>query len=59
MLTGMVAGCRGLAEVEELSDNMGGRLRRAIGIGRAVPDTTMRSLACQLDPEELRAAMQH
>ena len=57
MLTGMLAGCRGLAEVEELSENMSGRMRRAIGIGRAVPDTTMRNLACKLDPEELRAAM--
>ena len=57
MLSGMLAGCRGLAEVEELSENMSGRMRRAIGIGRAVPDTTMRNLACKLDPEELRAAM--
>ena len=57
MLTGMLAGCRGLAEVEELSDNRSGRMRRALGIGRSVPDTTMRNLACKLDPEELRCAM--
>ena len=43
MLVGLVAGCRSLAVAESLTDEMSSAARRALGLRRRAPDTTMRS----------------
>ena len=48
MFTGMVAGCKGLAEVERLTTNLGSGARKVLGVWRRVPDTTMRDLVMHL-----------
>ena len=57
MLVGMFAGCKGLGEVEDLSDDMSLAMRRLLGLRRRTPDTTMRELLCRLAPEELRQGL--
>jgi len=57
LLTGMICGCKGLAEVEDLTEDMSLAARRLLRIDRRVPDTTTRDLLCKLDPEQLRAAL--
>ncbi len=59
LLTGVIAGCKGLGQVERLTDEMTGPARRLLGIFRRVPDTTMRDLLLGLDPEQLRGALHH
>lgn len=53
-LVGMLCGSNGLADVEDLTTRMSRSVRRLLGIRGRVPDTTMRELLVQLDPEELR-----
>ncbi len=54
-LLGLCAGCRSLGEVEQLTSRLSAAVRRWFGIGRRVPDTTLRDLLCQLRPAALRA----
>jgi hypothetical protein len=54
VIVGLVAGCKGLGEVEELTDWLGSGARHHLGLNARVPDTTMRDLLVQLDPNELR-----
>lgn len=54
VLMAMVAGCKSLALAEALTAEMSVPLRRRLGIGRRIPDTTMRDVLCALDPAELR-----
>lgn len=54
VLVAMVAGCKSLALAEALTAEMSAPLRKRLGIGRRVADTTMRDALCALDPEELR-----
>ena len=53
-LVGLSAGCRSLAEVEQLTSNMSLPMRRWLGVVRRVPDTTLRELLCKLTPAALR-----
>ena len=53
-LVGLCAGCRSLAEVEQLTSDISPAMRRWLGIGRRVPDTTLRELLCRLRPAALR-----
>ena len=53
-MVGMAAGCKGLGEVEELSAWLGSGARQHLGLKSRVPDTTMRDLLVQLDPNEVR-----
>jgi len=53
VLLGLMAGCRGLAELEDLSGDTKGVIRRWLGIRGRLPDTTARSILCRLDPVEL------
>lgn len=57
LLTGVIAGSKGLREVERLTADMTGPARRLLGIFRRVPDTTMRDLLLTMDPEQLRASL--
>jgi len=57
LVLAMMAGCKSLAEVEKLSDEMSAPLRRMLGIGRRVADTTLRDLLCRLQPQTLRPAL--
>jgi hypothetical protein len=56
-LVGLVAGSKSLAELEDLTVKMSAAARGALGIVRRVPDTTLRSLLCEMTPESLRAVM--
>jgi hypothetical protein len=42
-LLGLMCGCEGLAEVERLTGKLSRAMRRQLGIGRRIPDTTMRA----------------
>ena len=57
VLAAMMAGAKGLTEVEELTVTLSPELRRLLGIHRRVPDTTLRTVLCEVDPTELRAAL--
>jgi hypothetical protein len=50
---GLAAGCRGLGEVERLTQRMPQAVRSLIGIARFTPDTTLRDYLCALDPVDL------
>jgi len=54
VLAGMLAGCTSLLGVEQLTEFMTRAARRLLGIGRRVPDTTMRTAICALAPEAIR-----
>lgn len=53
----MICGRKGLAEVEDLTEDMSFAAQKLLGITRRVPDTTLRDLLCSLDPEQLRGAL--
>ena len=57
MLAGMMAGAKGLAEVEELTERLSQPIRRLLGVARRVADTTMRDLLVKLEPGGLRQAL--
>lgn len=57
VVIGMAAGCKGLAEVERLTERMAPGARRATGLGGRVPDTTMNDVLVRLDPEDLRCVL--
>lgn len=53
VLLGLMAGCKGLAELEQLSSDTKGVIRRWLGISGRLPDTTARSILCRLEPKDL------
>jgi hypothetical protein len=57
ILVGILAGCRSLAETEELSDSLSPAARRVVGMPRRLPDTTARDALCAVGLEGLRAAL--
>ena len=50
---GLAAGCKGLRDVEKLTEKMSRPMRKLVGIARRVPDTTLRDLLCMLNPHDL------
>lgn len=56
-LLAMMAGAKSLSEVEELTDTLAPAIRRALGLWRRVPDTTLRDVLCRLDPQQLRECL--
>jgi len=52
-LLGLLAGCKGTKEVEELSEELPKSIRKLLGIPRRVPDTTLRDFLVKLDPKIL------
>jgi hypothetical protein len=53
MLLGLMAGCKNLAEVEVLTDELSPVVRRRLKIPRRIPDTTMRDLVTCIEPEDI------
>jgi predicted transposase YbfD/YdcC len=53
-LVGLMAGCRSLKAVEELTDELTLPVRRKLGIGRRIADTTLRDALSMLAPDDLR-----
>ena len=49
----MTAGCKSLSAVEQLTRDMSNSMRRWLGIGRRVPDTTLRAALGAMTPEAL------
>jgi predicted transposase YbfD/YdcC len=56
-LLGVMAGCRGLAEVEELSAHCSVGVRRALGLKGRIPDTSQRDVLCRIEPDDLRSCL--
>lgn len=52
-LLGLLAGCKGPGEVEELSEELSRPVRKLLGIPRRVPDTTLRDFLTKLDAVKL------
>jgi predicted transposase YbfD/YdcC len=53
----LVAGAKSLADAEDLTAKMSTAIRRMLGISRRIPDTTLRSALCELEPDELRQGL--
>jgi hypothetical protein len=53
LLLGMAAGCKSLAEVEALSENLALGTGQLVGSKRRVPDTTLRDLLSSYEPAVL------
>lgn len=53
-LLGLLAGCKGPKEVEELSADLSKPVRRLLGLPRRIPDTTLRDFLTKLDPVKLQ-----
>jgi len=56
-LVAMLSGRKSFAEAEALSDEMALPMRRELGLGRRVPDTTLRTSVSKLEPKDLRASL--
>jgi hypothetical protein len=56
-LVGLMAGCRGLAEVESLTERLSVGARRLLRVPRRLADTTARDVICRLDFEDLRRCL--
>ena len=59
LIVGIAAGCKGLGEVEQLTDWLGRGARKLLRVWRRVPDTTLRDLIVKLEPEEIRKLIRH
>ena len=57
MVVSLAAGAKGLAEVEDLTQQMTPEIRRWLGIARRVPDTTLRDALLTVNPEVLRPVL--
>jgi len=53
-VTALMAGCKGMAESEALTDEMSPSMRKLVGVPRRLPDTTQRDWLCQDEPERFR-----
>ncbi len=56
-LLGLMAGCRSLAETEELSESLSPAARRMVGLPRRLADTTARDALCKVSFDGLRAVL--
>jgi hypothetical protein len=54
---GLAVGCKSLVQTEALTAEMSLPIRRRLGIGRRVSDTTMRDALVEVEPEELRGSL--
>lgn len=54
VLLAILAGCQGLAEVEEFSEGLSPHVRRKLGLPKRMPDTTLRDFLAKLNPMVLR-----
>lgn len=58
-LVGLCAGMHGLSEVEQLTGELSSAMRKMLGLGRRVPDTTLRDVLVRLQPNVLRSLLWH
>jgi hypothetical protein len=56
-LVGLMAGCKGLWEAEQLTATLSLPMRRQLGLPRRLADTTARDALCQVSLDELRSAL--
>jgi hypothetical protein len=56
-LVGIMAGCKGLWDSEQLTKNLSVAIRRQLGLKRRLADTTARDALCQVSLDELRVAL--
>lgn len=56
-LVGLMAGCKGLWEAEQLTAGLSVSARRQLGLVRRLADTTARDALCQVSLVEVRAAL--
>lgn len=56
-LVGLMAGCRGLWEAEQLTEALSPAARRLLGLPRRLADTTARDALCRVSLDGLRAAL--
>lgn len=54
---GLMAGCKGLGELERLTESLAPAARKLLGLPRRFADTTLRDTLCRLRFEELRACL--
>jgi hypothetical protein len=56
-LLGLMAGCKSLSELEQLTHQMSKAVRRKLGLPGRLPDTTLRDVLCAVSLEALRACL--
>lgn len=56
-LLGLLAGCKGLGEVEELTADLPRPVRKLLGIPGRIPDTTLRDFLVKVDPMVLHQVL--
>ncbi len=56
-LVGIMAGCKGLWEAEQLTAGLSVAARRQLTLPRRLADTTMRDALCQMTLDELRSGL--
>jgi hypothetical protein len=56
-LVGLMAGCKGLWEAEQLTAGLSVSARRQLGLSRRLADTTARDALCRVSVVELRTAL--
>ena len=54
VVAGICAGAKSLAQLENMTAEMGRPMARLLGVTRRIPDTTLRDLLCVIRPEALR-----
>jgi len=54
VLLGILAGCKGLGEVEDLTKELSEPMRKLLGIPDPIPDTTLRDFLVKVDPIRLQ-----
>lgn len=57
VLLGILAGCKGLGEVEELTAELSEPMRRLVGIPETIADTTLRDFLVKVDPIRLERVL--
>jgi hypothetical protein len=56
-LTGLIAGCKSIAQVEDLTEEMSLPMRRKLRLKGRVPDTTLRETLVGASPDEVRTRL--
>ena len=56
-LSGLMAGCKNLADVEAMTDTMSLGIRRLLKIPRRLADTTLRDSLCRMSIDSLRQVL--
>ena len=57
LITCLAASCTSLRQAEELTEQMSPAIRRKLRIRGRIPDTTMRTIAAGLEPDDVRQRM--